>query len=194
MVLKNNKIGLFFGSFNPIHVGHLIIANFVIEYTDINNVWFVVSPHNPLKEKKTLLAFNQRLAMVRIAIEDDNRFRASDIENNLTLPSYTINTLLHLNEKYPDKRFSLIMGADNLATIKNWKSFEVILSNYDICVYNRHDIDISKISERINIVDAPRIEISSSYIRNAIKEKKCVKYMLTPKVYDYIKEMHFYEK
>lgn len=194
------KIGLFFGSFNPIHIGHLIIANYMVEYTDLNRVWFVVSPHNPLKEKKTLLADNYRLQLVNEAIVDNNKLKASNIEFKLPQPSYTINTLIHLSEKYPKYKFALIMGSDNLVTFHKWKNYEQILKHYELYIYPRPDSETKTLSPdlqnhpNIKKVDAPLMEISSSFIRKAIKEKKDVRYMLPEAVFNYIREMHFYEK
>lgn len=190
------RIGLFFGSFNPIHIGHLVIANYITEFTDLNEIWFVVSPQNPLKDKSTLLADHHRLALVNLAIEDFKKFRSSDIEFKLSKPSYTIDTLIYLEEKYLAKEFALIMGADNLATLKKWKNYETILTNNLIYVYPRPGIEKPEFSNHTNVkmVNAPVMEISSSLIRKAIKEKKDVRYFLTTKVYQYIREMHFYEK
>jgi len=189
------KTGLFFGSFNPIHIGHLIIAQYFIEFTDVQQVWFVVSPHNPLKKKETLLADHHRLNMVKIAIEDNPEFRASDIEFKMPQPSYTINTLTYLKEKYPEKDFVLIMGGDNLETIHKWKNYEQILENYSIYIYDRPDTDVSvfKNHENIKFFDAPLMKISSSFIRKALKDKKDVRYFLHEKVYYYIKDMMLYK-
>ena len=188
------KTGLFFGSFNPIHIGHLIIAQYFIEFTDVQQIWFVVSPHNPLKKKETLLADHQRLNMVKIAIEDNHAFRACDIEFKLPQPSYTINTLTYLKEKYPEKNFILLMGGDNLETIHKWKNYEQLLENYQIYIYDRPDADLSafKNHKNIKLFDAPLMKISSSFIRKALKDKKDVKYFLHPKVYDYINDMLLY--
>jgi len=190
------KTGLFFGSYNPIHIGHLAIANYILEYTDLDRLWFVISPHNPLKEKKSLLANHHRYALVNIAIEDHPGFKASDIEFRLPQPSYTIDTLTYLKEKYPQNNFVLIMGSDNIETLDKWKNPQQILNNYRIFVYPRPGMNPQKIRKHknISIVDAPLIEISSSFIRNAIKERKNIRYYLPKGVYEYIIEMHFYEK
>ncbi len=190
------KTGLFFGSFNPIHIGHLIIASYFVEFSDLKKVWFVVSPQNPLKEKQGLLDDYHRLALVNIAVEDDPRFKASNIEFSLPKPSYTIDTLTYLQEKYPDDEFVLIMGTDNIESFHKWKNYEQILNNYELYVYPRPGSVKNELlnHHKVRLVDAPVIQISSSFIRNAIKEKKEVKYLLPPKVYDYVKEMHFYEK
>lgn len=192
------KTGLYFGSFNPIHIGHLAIANYMLEFTDLSELWFVVSPHNPLKKKSTLLDDRQRLEMVRLALGDDQRFRVSDIEFKLSQPSYTIDTLAYLEEKFPEREFALIMGSDNLKTLHKWKNIESILNNYQIFVYPRPDYSEDeqaiKGPNKITITRAPLMEISSVFIRKAIKEGKYIQYFLPEKVYQYIREMHFYEK
>ncbi len=190
------KIGLFFGSFNPIHVGHLVLANYMLEFNDLKRVWFVVSPQNPFKQKSTLLSEKQRLQMVSIAIGDNSKMKACDIEFKLTQPSYTINTLVHLKEKYPMHHFVLIMGTDNLENLHKWKNYEEILNQYEIYVYPRPNYSGGKLIEhkKIKIMDAPLMELSSTAIRMAIKEKKDVRYFVPEAVWNYIKEMHFYEK
>ncbi len=193
---KSKKIGLFFGTFNPIHTGHLIIANHLAEYSDLDQVWLVVTPHNPHKKKKTLLDDVHRLAMVRIAVEDYPKLQASNIEFNLPQPNYTVKTLTVLEEKYPDTQFCLIMGEDNLKTFHKWKNYEVILERYPIYVYPRIS---KKIGEpQINTatvisVDAPIIELSATFIRNAIKEGKNARPMLPDNVWKYLDEMNFYK-
>jgi len=189
------KIGLLFGSFNPIHIGHLIIAGHMLEFSDLNEIWFVVSPHNPLKEKKTLLADHHRLAMVNLAIEENYKFRSSSIEFKMPQPSYTIDTLTHLYEKYTDKEFVLIMGSDSLSTLSKWKNYKQLLELYNMYVYPRPGSDGGEFKNypKVKFVSAPLMEISSSFIRKSVKEKKNVQYMLPPKVYEYILEMHFYE-
>jgi len=190
------KTGLYFGSFNPIHIGHLAIANFMIEFSDLEQLWFVVSPQNPLKEKKSLLKDYHRLEMVRLAVEEDDRFRASDIEFRLPTPSYTIDTLAYLEEKNPGRDFQLVMGADGLRTFHRWKHAELIAENYHRLIYPRPGIDMESVSLLPNatIVDAPLMEISSSFIRNAIREGKDVRHLMPAKAYQYMREMHFYEK
>lgn len=190
------KTGLYFGSFNPIHIGHLIIANQIIANSDLQEIWFVISPHNPLKEKNTLLDDNHRLSLVKIAIDDNPDFKACDIEFKMPKPSYTIHTLLNLEEKYPNRKFCLIIGSDNLLSFEKWFNYEQILKNYQLYVYPRPNyIDCPfKTHPSVKWVDAPLIEISSSAIRNAIKNNKSVKYLLTDKVLEYINEMHFYQK
>jgi len=190
------KIGLFFGSFNPIHSGHMVLANYLIEFTELDKIWFVVSPQNPFKKKDSLLDEKQRLHMVNLAIENDNRFKASNIEFKLSQPSYTINTLVHLKEKYPKYQFALIMGADNLETFHKWKNFEEILKYHDIYVYPRPKSaggDLAK-HPKVKMTPAPLIEISSTAIRNAIKDKKDLRYFVPAPVWNYLTEMNFYKK
>ena len=190
------KIGLYFGSFNPIHIGHLVIANHIAEHSDLDQVWFVVTPHNPFKKKSSLLDNYQRLELVYRATKDYDKLKPSDIEFNLPQPNYTVNTLVHLQEKYPSHEFSLIMGEDNLKNFHKWKNYEVILENHDIYVYPR--ISESKVDtqfsghERIHVVNAPIMELSSTFIRNAIKTRKNVKPMLPENVWEYLDEMNFY--
>ena len=190
------KTGLFFGSFNPIHVGHLIIANHMVEHTDLDEVWFVISPHNPLKKKSTLLADHHRYAMVNIAVEDNRNLWASNIEFGLSQPSYTVHTLAFLEEKYPEKEFVLIMGGDNLASLHKWKNYEHILENYSIMVYPRPSEQLPDLvnHQHVQVVEAPLMQISSSFIRNSIKIGKSVEYLLSDRVFKYLTEMHFYEK
>ena len=189
------KIGLYFGSFNPIHNGHTAIANYMLEYTDLNEVWFVISPQNPFKEKQRLLPDYQRLELVNLAINDAQGFRSSNIEFKLPKPSYTIDTLAYLYDKYPDKEFVLIMGSDNLVNFHKWKNFNEILRNHHIYVYPRPETKKTELMNHPNIkkVEAPLMEISSSFIRKAIKEKKDIRFFMAQNVWDYIKEMHYYE-
>jgi nicotinate-nucleotide adenylyltransferase len=191
----NNKTGLFFGSFNPIHQGHLMIANYMVEFTDISQVWFIVSPHNPLKEKISLLADYHRLAMVNIAVEDDARFRASNIEFHLPQPSYTIDTLSCLSEKYPEKEFVLICGSDTLPSFSKWKNYEELLTRYHLYIYPRPETEASPfdLHPHIHFIRAPLIGVSSSFIRQGIKEGKNLRQFLPEKVWKYMTEMHFYE-
>jgi len=190
------RIGLFFGSFNPVHVGHLVIANYMSEFTDLDNVWFVVSPHNPLKDKSTLLNPYDRLDLVRRALRDYTSLTVTDIEFKLPQPSYTIDTLIYLKDKYPDKEFALIMGSDNLETIPKWKNFEQLIGNYHIYVYPRPNSDGGELKTHpnVHITEAPYMQISSSFIRKSIKEKKDVQYYMPEKVSEYVSEMHLYEK
>lgn len=194
----SKKIGLFFGSFNPIHVGHMTLANYMVEFTTLDEVWFVVTPHNPHKKKRTLLNDVHRLAMVRIAVEDYPKLKASTIEFDLPQPNYTVNTLAHLEEKYPEYHFCLILGEDNLKSFHKWKNYEVILDHYELFVYPR--ISEATLPEqfkdhpKIHLVAAPIMEISSTFIRNAIKNQKDIRPMLPHTVWKYLDEMNFYKK
>jgi nicotinate-nucleotide adenylyltransferase len=202
------KIGLYFGTYNPIHVGHLIIANHMAEHADLDQVWMVVTPHNPLKKKATLLDDYHRLQMVYLATEDFTKIKPSDIEFKLSQPNYTINTLVHLQEKFPSHEFSLIMGEDNLKSLHKWKNYEVILEHHNIYVYPRisSETDTSLKSElakqnlelknhpKIHLIDAPVVEISSTFIRENIKNGKNVQPLLPHKVWDYIDHNNFYRK
>lgn len=203
------KIGLYFGTFNPIHVGHLIIANYMTQYADLDQVWIIVSPQNPLKQKNTLLADYHRLALVRAAIEDNPKLTVSNIEFHLPIPSYTSTTLTYLKEKHPEKEFSLIMGEDNLRTFHKWFNHEMILENHQIFVYPRvltaqeetekqagtyTENSLSKHNNVTFCTDAPIMKVSSSFIRNAIADGKDVRYLLTEPVYKYVEEMHFFKR
>jgi len=193
---KSKKIGLLFGSFNPIHSGHLILANYMAEFTDLDEVWFVVSPQNPLKNKSSLLADYHRLALVRLAVEDSKRLKVSNIEFSMPIPSYTIDTLTWLNEYNTDKEFVIICGTDIFPHFHKWKNYNEILNQYSIYVYPRPGYNMEKYSnyESIKMYEAPLMEISSSFIRKGIKEKKNMSYWMPESVYQYILEMHFYEK
>ena len=188
------KVGLYFGSFNPVHIGHLAIANYMVEFTDIKQLWFVISPHNPLKKRDTLLNDFDRYDLLELAVGTDDRFRISDIEFRLPKPSYTIDTLVYLQEQFPGYEFSLILGSDNLATFDQWKNYREIEKNYKRYVYPRPGsgkIDSRK-HKNIVMVEAPLIEISSSFIRKAIHNGKDMRYFLPDKVYDFILKMNFY--
>ncbi len=189
------KTGLYFGSFNPIHIGHLVIANQMLANSDMDEIWFVISPHNPLKEKTSLLGDHHRLALVKIAIDDNPHFRACDIEFKLPQPSFTIHTLLNLEEAYPQRQFCLIIGSDNLSNFNKWFNYEEILNRYRLYVYPRPGFDGGEFAKHPSVkwVASPLMEISSSYIRNAIQNGKSMKYLLPDKVLTYIAEMHFYE-
>jgi len=200
------KVGLFFGSFNPIHVGHLIIAEHMADHTDLDEVWFVVSPHNPHKEKKSLLQDYHRMSLVREAIVDNFKLKASNIEFNLPQPSYTVDTLAYLKEKHPDTTFALIFGEDNLYTFHKWKNYEHILENYKIYIYPRpvtyHERLMNEPNKGSEFYDhknicflenGPVMKISASQIRHSIKEGNSVRYLLTEPVYKYIDEMNFYK-
>ena len=191
------RIGLFFGTFNPIHVGHLIIANHMAEFTDLEEVWFVVTPHNPFKTKNTLLADHHRYRLVTEAVEDYDKLKPSKIEFDLPQPNYTINTLVHLAEKYPDHDFNLIMGLDNLHTLRKWKNSEVILRDYSIYVYPRvsakKDLPELASHKKVNLVNAPIVEISSTFIRKAVKDRKDIRALMPFKAWKYMDEMNFYK-
>lgn len=190
------KVGLYFGTFNPIHVGHMIIANHMVEYSDLDEVWMVVTPHNPHKKKSTLLDNHHRFQMVYEATKNYLKIKPSDIEFKLTQPNYTVNTLAHLYEKYPEHSFSLIMGEDNLKTFHKWKNYEVILKEHHIYVYPR--VSEGQIETQfdqhphIQRIDAPLIQISSTSIRKGIKLKKNVEPLLPEAVWKYLDEMNFY--
>lgn len=197
------RIGLYFGTFNPIHVGHLIIANHMVQYAGLAELWFVVSPQNPLKPKASLLADYHRLALVRIAVEDNYQLKASNVEFDLPQPSYTIHTLVALSEKHPDYDFTIIMGEDNLNTLPKWKNYDQILENYSILVYPRVESDenLSVLKEgrseliehpKVTMIDAPLMKISASFIRKAVNEGRDVRYLLTEPVMRYVDEMNFY--
>jgi nicotinate-nucleotide adenylyltransferase len=196
------KIGLYFGSFNPVHIGHTAIAGYMTEFTDLDQVWFVVSPHNPLKKKETLLDDHQRLYMVQLAIGDNIRMKASDIEFRLAVPSYTIDTLAYLREKYPDHIFALVMGEDNLYTLHKWKNAEELIRQAEIYYYPRQNSVrpasplLSQIlsAADLHCVKAPLMDISGTFIRNGIKKGKDMSWYLAPPVWKYIEEMHFYKK
>jgi len=190
------NIGLYFGSFNPIHIGHLAIANYIAEYTNLDQIWFMVSPQNPLKPQSSLLTDNYRYDMVYKAIEDYPKFKASNFEFHLPKPSFTINTLTHLEEKYPSHSFALIMGGDNLETFHKWKNYQLIMEKYSIYVYPRagSPVIIPDTYKNIILVNAPIMEISSSFIRAAIKEGKNMKAFLPHSLWEYIDDMNFYKR
>lgn len=189
------KIGLYFGSFNPVHVAHLIVANYILNETDIEKIWFVVSPQNPFKVESNLLNEYHRLHLVRLATEDDIRIKASDIEFNLPKPSYTTNTLAYLSEKYPEHEFCIIMGSDSFQNLHKWKNFEVIVKNYKIYVYLRPGFDATNhIKARLHIVNAPLLQLSATQIRQHIAEGKSVHYMIPDKVLEEIEKGGYYKK
>ncbi len=192
------KIGLYFGTFNPIHVGHLIIANYMVEYSDLDEIWMVVTPHNPHKKKSSLLDNHHRFELVYEATKDYQKIKPSDIEFKLSQPNYTVNTLVHISEKYPQHEFSLIMGEDNLKSFHKWKNFQTILEHHHIYVYPRISEGSVKTqfdkSNKVHRIEAPLIQISSTHIRNGIKEGKNVEPMLPSSVWKYIDEMNFYRK
>lgn len=191
------KIGLFFGSFNPIHIGHLILANYILENTDMDELWFVVSPQNPFKEKKSLLKDHNRLDMVQLAVKNYPKMRASNVEFSLPQPSYSIDTLTYLKEKHPDYHFALIMGEDNLETLPKWKNAQTLIENYQIIVYPRLSEDSEKekkmpLHANISLIKAPIIELSATEIRKMLKEGKNVRPMLPPEVFEYLDGSNFY--
>lgn len=194
--MEKKAIGLYFGSFNPIHIGHLIIGNYIAEHSNLHQVWWVVSPQNPLKAKKTLLDNYARLELVRLALEDYDKLTPCDVEFALPKPSYTTHTLAYLEEKYPQYAFSLIMGEDNLNTLHKWKNYELILERYPIKVYPRLGAEKGRdaIVNHPNVqhISAPIIELSSTLIRHEIAEGKNVRPMLPPKVWDYIDKYGYY--
>jgi len=192
------KVGLFFGSFNPIHIGHLILANYILENSDMDELWFVVSPQNPFKDKKSLLKDHSRLDMVQLAIKNYPKMRASNVEFSLPKPSYTIDTLTYLHEKHPDYAFALIMGEDNLDGLSKWKNSETLIKNHQIIVYPRAFDGEKKDHEylqheNISLIQAPVIEISATEIRNMIKAGKNVRPMLPPEVFEYLDGSAFYK-
>ncbi|PKA83053.1 nicotinate-nucleotide adenylyltransferase [Ulvibacter sp. MAR_2010_11] len=191
------RIGLYFGTFNPIHVGHLIIANYMAEMTNLDEVWMVVTPHNPLKKKKTLLDDIHRLTMVRIAVEDYPKLKASNVEFDLPQPNYTVHTLAYLEEKYPDYAFCLIMGEDNLKSLQKWKNYQVILDRYAIYIYPRISEGETETEfdnhPKITKIDAPVMELSSTFIRKNIKKGKNIRPMVPYEVWKYLDEMNFYK-
>jgi len=189
------KIGLFFGSFNPIHVGHLIIANYMADYTDLKEVWLVVSPQNPFKQKQSLAKDYDRLHLVRLAIGDNPKLKASNIEFDLPKPSFTIDTLTYLKEKFPAKEFVLIMGGDNLGTFHKWKNYEVILKNHQIYVYSRPKYELGDLAthEQVSLFEAPLMDISASYIRKAIKDGQSIRYLVVEEVFEYIAASGLYK-
>jgi nicotinate-nucleotide adenylyltransferase len=194
--LKKKKIGLFFGSFNPIHIGHMIIANYMVTETDLDQVWLVVSPQNPLKNKSSLARDYDRLHLVRLAIGDNPKLEASNIEFDLPKPSYTIDTLIHLKEKHPEYEFVLIMGGDNLASLRKWKNYELILRDYQIYVYKRPSYELGDLvsHQNIRLFDAPLMQISASYIRSCLKEGKSVQYLVPESVFDYLESSSIFKK
>ena len=190
-------IGLFFGSFNPIHTGHLIIAQHIANFNEIDQVWLVVSPHNPLKAKSSLANDYDRLHLVNLALEDNPKIKASSIEFKLPQPSYTIDTLAYLKEKYPEHEFALIMGADNLQSLAKWKHYELLLQNHTIYIYHRsnssHLQNTFPNAKCIVFCDAPLLDISSTYIRASIKEGKSIRYLVPDTVFEYLEGSNLYK-
>ena len=190
------QVGLFFGSFNPIHIGHLAIANYILESSELDQVWFIVSPQNPFKNKANLLPEYHRLELVNRAIDNDLRFRASSIEFSLPKPSYTVDTIAYLKEKYPSHEMKIIMGSDQLLSFHKWKNPDQLRKLVRFIVYPRPDSDYHKLldSPEFELIKAPLMEISSSFIRESIRNNKDVRYFLHPEVWKYIREMNFYIK
>jgi len=190
------RIGLFFGSFNPVHVGHMIIANYMVTHTEMDKLWMVVSPQNPFKEKISLANNYDRLHLLQLALDNNSMITASDIEFSLPVPSYTIDTLTYLHEKYPDHEYVLIMGGDNLYSLHKWKNYELLLERYQIYVYTRPTHEIPDIAEHPNVhlFDAPLLDISSSYIRNEIAEARSIRYLVPDRVYEYLMANTLYKK
>lgn len=189
------KISLYFGSFNPVHTGHLIIANYILNETELERIWFIVSPQNPHKSAGSLLNEYDRLHLLRLATEDDNRIRISDIEFSLPRPSYTSITLAHLQEKYPEHEFSIIMGSDSFQNLEKWKNYEFIVSNYSIYVYRRPGFEIGNMSgAKVTIVDAPLLQISATQIREWVRDGKSIRYMVPEKVREEIFRGGYYKK
>jgi len=188
------KIGLFFGSFNPIHTGHLIIASYMAGYTDLQAVWLIISPQNPLKNKSGLANMYDRLEMARLATEHTSNIKASDIEFKLPVPSFTIDTLTYIKERYPEHEFTLIMGADNLSSLKKWKNYEIILRDYKIAVYPRPGFEQPELASHpsVSITETPVMELSSTFIRNSIKAGKNVQFFVPEKVLDFIQSKNLY--
>ena len=188
------KVGLYSGSFNPIHHGHVMLANYLVEFSDLDELWFVVTPQNPLKKKEDLLDDDKRLKMVQLAVGDDPRFHVSDVEMHLPTPSYTINTLTVLSEQYPDCHFVFICGMDSLQNLKNWREYKKILDNYELLVFPREGYDGGDLINypSVTVLDTPILEISSTFIRQSIKEGRDVRHFVPEKVFRYMKEKRLY--
>jgi nicotinate-nucleotide adenylyltransferase len=193
--MMQNNIGLFFGSFNPIHIGHLIIAQHVLNETDLHEVWFVVSPHNPLKDKKTLAPDHDRLFLVQEAIGDHPRMRASSVEFQLPQPSYTVDTLVYLREKYPKKHFALLMGGDNLFHFHKWKNYELLLRDYKLYIYDRPNSGKSRFDDHpsVHFLQATQMNISATHIRRLIREGKSIQFLVPDAVFQAIKDSNLFK-
>jgi nicotinate-nucleotide adenylyltransferase len=187
------KIGLYFGSFNPIHIGHCIIASHIVQNTTLDSIWFIVSPQNPLKQSSSLLNEYHRLHLAQLAIEEEPKLKVSDIEFHLPRPSYTIDTLTYLKEKYPDKIFSVIMGSDGLQNLHKWKNVQALVKDYSIYVYKRPGFEIiNTVKAKLEEVNAPLLEISSTHIRDTIQKGKSIRYLVPDKVREEIELYHYY--
>jgi nicotinate-nucleotide adenylyltransferase len=187
-------IGLYFGSFNPIHIGHLVIANHVVQHSGVDKIWFVVSPHNPLKDAHSLLNEYDRLHLAELAIQDNNKFRASNVEFHLPKPSYTVDTLAYLTERFPLEQFSIVMGSDSFQNLPRWKNFEHLVKYYSFIVYNRPGFVVEEThGAKVQVLDAPLLDISSTFIRKQIKEGHSVRYILPDAVWKYIEENRYYK-
>ena len=188
------KVGLYFGSFNPIHIGHLIIANHIVNNAEVDEVWFVVSPQNPLKESSSLLNEQHRYSLVKIAIEDEKKLKASNVEFSMPKPSYTIDTLIYLSEKFKQQHFTLIIGSDSYLNFEKWKNYKQIILNYNILIYPRPSFQIKEnLPSSVKIVEAPLLEISSTQIRKHIKNNKSIRYLVTDKVLEQIESSGYYK-
>lgn len=190
-----SHVGLFFGSFNPVHVGHMIIANYMVEHTELEEIWMVLSPQNPFKSQKSLANDYDRLHLLNLSIGEHAKIKSSNVEFNLPKPSYTIDTLIYLKEKYPDKKFSLIMGGDNITNFHKWKNYELIIRDHDIYVYKRGDKTEHQLGDtpKVKFAEAPLLNISASYIRNSIKEGKSIQYLVTEEVFNYLNTHNIYK-
>ena len=188
------KVGIYSGSFNPIHHGHVMLANYLVEFSDLDELWFVVSPQNPLKKKEDLLDDDERLKMVLLAVDDDSRFKVSDIEMHLPTPSYTINTLTALSRQYPDNQFVFICGMDSLQNFKNWREYQKILDNYELLVFPREGYYGGELINypSVTVLKTPILEISSTFIRQCIKEGRDVRHFMPEKAFNYLKQNRFY--
>ncbi len=190
------KTGLLFGSFNPVHIGHLIIAQYIQQFTDLEDVWLVVSPRNPLKPAEDLLDENERLKMAQLAVEGNPLLKVCDVEFALPRPSYTIDTLKKLESNNPDRQFVIIAGTDIFSDFIKWKDWQQLLEDYSFYIYNRPEYDLGEFGRHntVKIFEAPLLKISSTFIRNALKSGKDVSYMIPEKVWKYLAEMGFYKK
>ncbi len=189
------KIGLYFGSFNPVHNGHLIIANYIANYTTLDRVWFIVSPQNPFKEKGSLINQQHRKHLIDLAIEGEKKLRTSNVEFKLPVPSYTIDTLTHLTDQYPENEFCIIMGSDSFQNIKKWKNSDVLLKNYSVIIYERPGFPVAShmLTEGVKLLNAPLLSISSTQIRQMIREKKSIRYLVPDIVKEEIDHQQYYQ-